>query len=220
MSSGGQVKRDIPLIMFDYGNVLALHDRLEICRRFSKHTPCSAEEIAARIFDTEIEYDSESGRYNSREHFRRVKAAVGGDEGWAYDEFVDEYKNVFTLNEEAVQALSYAAQRARVFVLSNTTYLHSLWLFEQESLATLPESYIFSYKVGVMKPNPEIWRIALDRSGVPPQMCLYIDDLQPYCAAAEAMGIRSIHYRRGVTDLLGEIGKWTEAAAPAASRGF
>ncbi|HUX13080.1 MAG TPA: HAD family phosphatase [Spirochaetia bacterium] len=214
------MNRETLLIMFDYGNVLALHDRLEICQRFAKHSRCSAHEIASRIFNTEIEYDSESGRYDSHEHFRRVKAAVEGDERWAYEEFVDEYKNVFTLNEEAVRALSYAAQRARVYILSNTTYLHSLWLFEQEILATLPESYIFSFKVGVMKPDPEIWRIAIDRAGVSPRMCLYVDDLQPYCAAAEALGIASIHYRRGVTDLLGEIGKWAEAAAPTAVRGF
>ncbi len=113
-------------------------------------------------------------------------------------------------------ALLYAAKHCAASILSNTTYLHSLWLFEQELLATIPESYIFSYKVAVMKPNPEIWRIALARSGVPASRCLYIDDLEKFCSAAEELGIRSIHYLKGTTDLTAEISGWLRQIAPVA----
>jgi len=209
MTVGAQVEPDSrPLVLFDFGNVLALHDRLEICGRLSVHSSLSAQEVCARIFETEIEYDSETGKYDSREHFRRIKSAIGGDPGWSYDEFVDEFKNVFTLNDEAVTALVHAAQDCRVFILSNISYVHSRWLFEQEILATVPESYILSYKVSVMKPDPQIWRIALSRSGVSAARTLFVDDSGDNCAAAQELGIRSIHYRKGVTDLDGEIDRW------------
>lgn len=204
------------LILFDFGNVLALHDRLDICARFARHSPLSPGQIASRVFDSDIERDSETGKYDSREHFRRISSAIKGDPDWTYDQFVEEYKNVFVLNDEAVRALAYAAKRCSVSVLSNTTYLHSLWLFEQEMLATIPESYIFSYKVSVMKPDPRIWRIALARSGVSPSRCLYIDDLQRFCRAAEELGLRAIHYRKGETDLMAEVDGWIREVVPAA----
>jgi predicted translin family RNA/ssDNA-binding protein len=39
-----------------------------------------------------------------------------------------------------------------------------------------------------------------------------VDDSEENCAAAEELGIRSIHYRKGVTDLYGEIDRWIRAA--------
>ena len=197
----------IRAVVFDFGNVLALHDRLDICRRFSRHSPLSAEEILPRVYGNELEFESETGKLDSREHFHQIKTRIRGHEDWSYETFAEEYKNVFEINDEALQALRMAAKTHRVFVLSNTTYLHALWLFEQELLATLPELYFFSFKLGVMKPDPEIFRIMLRTGGVTPAECLYIDDLPEFCASAESLGISSIHYHRGQCDLCGEVAR-------------
>lgn len=199
------MKPPIRAVVFDYGNVLALHDRREICRRLSAHSALSAEEILPLIYGNDLEFESETGKFDSREHFRRIKERIGGDDRWSYDEFAEEFKNVFVLNEEAVGALELAARSHRVFILSNTTYLHALWLFEQEILATVPELYFLSFKLGVMKPDPEIFRIMMRTGALTAEECLYVDDLPEFCDAAGALGIHTIHYRRGATDLCGEI---------------
>lgn len=202
----------IRAVVFDFGNVLALHDRLDICRRFSRHSRLSAEEILPRVYGNELEFDSETGRLDSREHFRQIKERIQGQQDWSYETFAEEYKNVFELNDEALQALQMAAKTHRVFILSNTTYLHALWLFEQELLATLPELYFFSFKLGVMKPDPEVFRIMLRTGGITAPECLYIDDLPEFCASAESVGINSICYRRGRCDLRGEVARRLETS--------
>lgn len=199
------VRLPIRAVVFDYGNVLALHDRREICRRFSVHSPLSPDEILPRIYGNDVEFDSETGKIDSREHFRRIKERVSGDATWSYEEFSAEFKNVFELNDEAVRALRAAASTHRVFILSNTTYLHALWMFEQEILATVPELYFLSFKLGVMKPDPEIFRIMLRTGMLTAEECLYIDDLPEFCEAAASLGINTINYRRGTTDLVGEV---------------
>lgn len=203
----------IRAVVFDYGNVLALHDRREICRRLSVHSPMSAEEILPRIYGNELEFDSETGKIDSHEHFRRIKERIHGEADWSYEEFAGEFKNVFELNGEAVRALELAARKLRVFILSNTTYLHALWMFEQEVLATLPELYFLSFKLGVMKPDPEIFRIMLRTGSLTCEECLYIDDLPEFCGAAATLGINALLYRRGQTDLVGEVARRIGASA-------
>ena len=75
-------------------------------------------------------------------------------------------------------------------------------LFMNEELATVPEGYEFSFKVGTMKPDPAIWRHLLRTAGLEAGQCLYIDDEPPFCRAAEALGFTAIRYERGRTDLL------------------
>jgi HAD superfamily hydrolase (TIGR01509 family) len=200
--------RQIEAVVFDFGNVLANVERLKICARLAEHSPLNAEEVCARIYGTDIERDSETGRYDSEGHFQSIKERIQGNGGWTYEEFREEFKEGFSLNREGMEALRLAARSKRVFVLSNTTYLHSLWLYEHEELATLPEQHIFSFKVGVMKPDPGIWRALLERASLQPAQCLYIDDLEPFCAAARRLGLNALHYRKGRTDLVGELKSW------------
>jgi FMN phosphatase YigB (HAD superfamily) len=198
----------VQAVVFDFGNVLANVDRLCICSRLAAHSPLSPEEVCARIYGTDIELDSETGKYDSRGHFERIRERIQGNGGWSYEEFREEFKEGFSLNPEGMDALRLAARSKRAFILSNIPYLHSLWLYEQEELVTLPEQHIFSFKVGVMKPDPGIWQALLQRASMQPEQCLYIDDLEGFCDAARRLGFHALHYRKGETDLLGELKRW------------
>ena len=54
------------------------------------------------------------------------------------------------------------------------------------------EFIIESSKVGVRKPNPEIYKLACQRASVSPAECLYLDDLGVNLKPAKAMGMRTI----------------------------
>jgi 2-haloacid dehalogenase len=51
------------------------------------------------------------------------------------------------------------------------------------------EGVVVSGYEGVMKPDPRIFRILLDRYGIEPQSTLFIDDVARNVAAAEAQGL-------------------------------
>jgi putative hydrolase of the HAD superfamily len=51
---------------------------------------------------------------------------------------------------------------------------------------------IDSSKVGLRKPDPEIYRLTCTRLGVPPDRCLFIDDLLCNVEAATALGMQTI----------------------------
>jgi putative hydrolase of the HAD superfamily len=74
-------------------------------------------------------------------------------------------------------------------------------------LTALLEPRIVSFEVGVEKPDPEIFRIALERAGVEPGRALMVgDDRRADVEGAEAAGMRAMlvehHDDNGLSDLL------------------
>ncbi len=59
-------------------------------------------------------------------------------------------------------------------------------------IMTLFEHVVESSKVGWRKPDPRIYRHACDLLGVPPESCVYLDDLGINLKPARALGMRTI----------------------------
>ncbi|MFJ6939632.1 HAD family hydrolase [Streptomyces sp. NPDC101132] len=94
-----------------------------------------------------------------------------------------------------VVALLRASRAVRPLVLvTNATP----WL--REDLAALgiddlAHAVVSSAEVGVAKPDPEIYTIALERAGVPAGRCLFVDDREENVEAAVRAGMTGLHYR-------------------------
>jgi putative hydrolase of the HAD superfamily len=57
------------------------------------------------------------------------------------------------------------------------------------------EVVVDSAFVGCRKPDPEIYEIVLERLGVAPGDCLFVDDVEANCEAAGALGMTAVHFR-------------------------
>jgi putative hydrolase of the HAD superfamily len=95
-------------------------------------------------------------------------------------------------NVELVRALrpSY-----RIGVLSNADASLRERLRDGLGIFDLFDVFICSAEVGVAKPEPEVYRLAAERLGLPPDACVFVDDHEPNVKAAEQVGMRAIHYR-------------------------
>jgi putative hydrolase of the HAD superfamily len=56
----------------------------------------------------------------------------------------------------------------------------------------------------MVKPNPGIYEYILDRMNVPAANCIFIDDLEPNCIAAEKAGMKAIQFK-SVTQAKSEL---------------
>lgn len=65
----------------------------------------------------------------------------------------------------------------------------------QREVARYFDAMVISWEVGAMKPEPEIYRIALERLGVGPEEALFVDDRAPNVAGAEAVGMRAMLFQ-------------------------
>jgi putative hydrolase of the HAD superfamily len=53
---------------------------------------------------------------------------------------------------------------------------------------------VWSYQLGISKPDPAIYRYTLSKLGTQPEETLFIDDKRPNVEAARALGIQAIEY--------------------------
>jgi epoxide hydrolase-like predicted phosphatase len=56
------------------------------------------------------------------------------------------------------------------------------------------ETVVDSGFVGYRKPERQIYEITLDRLGLPPSSCLFVDDLEVNCEAARTLGFTAVQY--------------------------
>ena len=91
----------------------------------------------------------------------------------------------------AVELLALLRPRFRLAALSNSNELH--WERNTNDLGvnSLFEVAISSHQVGLYKPNPQIFLLALDRLGVSPDRVMFFDDVPANVIAASALGIRA-----------------------------
>jgi len=66
------------------------------------------------------------------------------------------------------------------------------WLTEIWKVADAFDSIIVSAEVGLIKPGPEIYHLALDQLGVLPGEAVFIDDLIENIHGAEAVGMKAV----------------------------
>ncbi|HVD38361.1 MAG TPA: HAD family phosphatase [Solirubrobacterales bacterium] len=57
------------------------------------------------------------------------------------------------------------------------------------------EEIVDSAFVGCRKPEGRIYELTLERIGIPAEACLFVDDLQVNCEAAEKAGMKAVHFR-------------------------
>lgn len=91
----------------------------------------------------------------------------------------------------AVELLALLRPRFRLAALSNSNELHWERNTNELGVTDLFEVAISSHQVGLYKPDPKIYMVALDRLGASPDSVLFFDDVPANVAAASALGMRA-----------------------------
>ncbi len=96
----------------------------------------------------------------------------------------------------------------KVAMLSNVGRGLINQLFSAEELEQLFDTVVLSCDVGMVKPDPDIYRLTASRLGVLVEECVMVDDMQDNTDGAEAIGMRGIVYKTTdsfLSDLSGVI---------------
>ena len=94
------------------------------------------------------------------------------------------------------EVLERVREQYRVAFLSNSNEVHSELIPRQFSgLFGKDDRFIFSHRFRVAKPDPEIFRRALEVIGALPHHAVLIDDLIENVIAARGVGMRAFQFR-------------------------
>jgi FMN phosphatase YigB (HAD superfamily) len=81
-----------------------------------------------------------------------------------------------------------------LFLLSNTNGLHHEYLVREYGVFEKFADGVFSYRAKMMKPEREIFELAIRQFGVRPAATIYLDDLTANVEAAREAGLRALAY--------------------------
>jgi len=84
----------------------------------------------------------------------------------------------------------------KIVIVSNCSE-NTRTLLEERGVAELADDLVLSCEVGVEKPAPEIYQLALELAGVTAQRAVFVDDQPAFCAAAAALGMTAVQIMRG-----------------------
>jgi epoxide hydrolase-like predicted phosphatase len=86
-------------------------------------------------------------------------------------------------------AIDARRQGVRTGLLSNSWGTE---LYPWDRLRTTFDTLVISGEVGLRKPDPAIFHLAAEQLGLPPERCVFVDDLDRNVRAAERLGMRAI----------------------------
>lgn len=98
-------------------------------------------------------------------------------------------------NEELIKYMTKLRSNYKVGLLSNTGKGGMEPFFSADERRELFDVTVLSSEVGIVKPNPEIFKVIANKLNVDPTECVMIDDRQVNIEGAEAVGMQAILYK-------------------------
>lgn len=185
----------VDTVIFDLGGVLARNGRpADLVARFPGHDPDTVVRLVMGPPGDDTDHPwhrLERGEISFAE-YREANAAVLAQAG-VQPGSSSAPSMAFEPNEPVV-ALVHELRAAglRLGVLTNNVReLRPLW-WGLLPFDELFDDVVDSHEVGLRKPNPAIYHLALERLGATASRTAFVDDLAPNVAAAERLGMAGV----------------------------
>ena len=185
----------IKAIIFDYGNVLLDWNPRNVYRRYFPDDTEAMERFLQEVNFMEWNAHQDKGRpFVEGVAILSEQFPQHADLIRAYHEhWVDSIGEAFTGTVELMKQLKQAGYP--LYGFSNWSAETFPYAREKYGFFDLFDDMIISGAVGFVKPEPEIYRLMLDKVGRPAEECLFIDDSLPNIKQANTMGFATIHFQ-------------------------
>ena len=177
-------------VVFDVGGVM-LRLRYQPFVRYLQEAGADLSDLPSWLATIGLE-EHERGEIPGEELLGRVAATAREplDAADLHRRWLDMFERTDAMFELAEGLMA----RHRVYLLSNVGDLHWAHMDREYGIERVGHGAIASFRVGAIKPQPEIYRIAEQRLGLDPRSTVFVDDLARNVAGARACGWHAIHH--------------------------
>ncbi len=179
---------NVEAFIFDIGNVLL---RFDYSRAYAAMRNMGAGEPDMAALES-LAKRYERGTV-ARADFLRQMADIFQHAGPEKD-LIRAWQDIFEPNFPMWKIVEKLHGKYPLYLLSNTNCLQHEFIESQYGVFDKFADGVFSYRVELMKPEPEIFELAIRQFNVCPAATVYIDDLAPNVEAARAAGLRAFLY--------------------------
>jgi putative hydrolase of the HAD superfamily len=185
--------------LFDIGNTLIKLAYERVLENIRRDSSATRDQVVAALELPGGYRDMERGFVSFREFYEHMRDRTGyrgssRDFRLLWGDFFD---GPIPGVEELLERIR---ERYRVAFLSNSNEVHAELIPRKfGALFHKDDRFIFSHRFRVAKPDPEMFRRALEVIGSLPQHVVFIDDLIENVLSAQTIGIRSFQFKDAET---------------------
>ena len=183
----------IRAVFFDFGGVLVriVDDRPRL--RLAQQLGISLDRLDNLVYFSESAQKASRGEIPVRLHWEAVGKALGITKG-KMPHFQQQYWSADDVNWELLEYIKRLHPGYKVGLLSNAwddlrQTMHRRW-----NIDVLFDEMIISAEVGMVKPDPRIFHLAVARFDVAPAQAVFIDDTLDNVEAARREGLGAIQF--------------------------
>jgi epoxide hydrolase-like predicted phosphatase len=186
----------IKALIFDFGGVL-MRTRSDHSRRaLEQRLGLPLRSIEDRIFSSELSQRAQRGEISEAAFWQQIERELDlPRQGMSWLEFYREFFADDFLDEELVALIRSVRPTLKTGLISNAWDGLRELLHTRAPIADAFDVLVISGEEKVMKPDPRLYRLALDRLGVQAAEAIFLDDFKPNIDAANALGLIGVHFR-------------------------
>jgi len=175
-------------VLFDLGNVLIPYNHQRSLMAVA--TLCAADSALIRALYEEVGVALGLGQLDAEDFYRTVIERTAAPTV-AMADFAAAFCAGIGRDDAALAYAVELQERSQVTVgvISNTNAMHVAWLDDHVLELSALDLVMMSNEVKLLKPDPEIFQLALELLGVAAVDALFIDDAAANVAAAQEIGM-------------------------------
>lgn len=206
--------KEIQNIIFDLGGVIINLDPVRTIQEFNKLSQFPFEELYTQAQQDDLFNLFDKGEISDFDFFSKLRKRIGYD-GPEIDLLQAWNAMLLDVPEERLDLLVELKQRYNTFLLSNTcephisAFEHQLYLDHGvKNFNDYFNEVYYSCRVGMRKPDREIFEMVLKKNGLKPEQTVFIDDSVQHVKGAGECGINAYLLPKNmeVLDLLKDLG--------------
>jgi HAD superfamily hydrolase (TIGR01509 family) len=184
-------------VIFDLGGVLLNIDYNRTTNAFKQLGYTDFENMYSMLKGNNVFDNLETGHITEEEFYQYMTNAAAGT---VSNQQVQDAWNAMLLDfrSESLKHLQLLREKQKIFLLSNTNIIHKKafdQLFMQQTGVPSLDEYFdkayYSQKVGLRKPNADIFEFVLKDAEITAGESFYIDDLPPNIETARKLGFKT-----------------------------
>lgn len=186
--------RSIHAVLWDLGGVIVRTLDWSGRARWEKRSGLSPHELEHIVFRGEMGVRASLGQANSDDVWTWVLQYLG----FPKSERAAIERDFFSgdqVDNELISFIRNLRPGYKTGIISNAWPELRHWLEVEWCIADAFDHVVISAEEGVLKPDPRIYHLALNRLGVAPSETIFIDDFKENVVGALDIGMQAIHFR-------------------------
>lgn len=180
-------------VFFDLGGVIQRTEYQAPREHLAQRLATEYENLVRLVFQSETSRKASLGEISAAEHWAAVARKLNRPESDAKI-LHDEFFAGDIMDHKLLDFIRSLRPRYKTGLISNAWGDLREWVVT-EKFEDAFDCMVISAEIGVMKPKPEIYLLALKQLGVSPAESIFVDDFIENVEGARAVGMSAIHFR-------------------------